>query len=416
MIIERKIYLDKLIERKHNGPVKIVTGIRRCGKSFLLNELFAAHLRECGVDEDHIIRISLEGVPGIPFRDLSYTYNYIRARMLDERMYYVIIDEIQMIKDFGELLNGLLRFRNADVYVTGSNSKFLSSDIATEYRGRSDIIQMHPLRFSEFLSVYDGDRLDAWDDYFTYGGLPQVLTYTSDESKAEYLKNLFDLTYTRDVIERNNLKKEESLNELLDVISSGVGSYTNPYKLERTFKSELNEIFAHHQIDRYLNCLEEAYIISRAHRYDVKGKNYIGTPYKIYFEDVGLRNARLNFRQVEENHLMENILYNELRIRGYSVDVGVVEHFGKDKNGKTIRQEFEVDFVVNRGMERYYIQSAFALDTPEKIQQEKNSLRRINDSFKKIIVQKDYLKPKIDEDGIIRVGLMNFLLDDDILR
>ncbi len=415
MIIERNIYLDKLIERKHNGPVKIVTGIRRCGKSFLLNELFTAHLRECGVGEDHIIRISLEGVPGIPFRDLLYTYNYIRTRMLDDQMYYIIIDEIQMMTDFAELLNGLLRYRNADVYVTGSNSKFLSSDIATEFRGRGDIVQMHPLRFSEFLSAYDGDRLDAWDDYFTYGGMPQLLTYTSDESKAEYLKNLFDLTYTRDVMERNNLRKEEKLNDLLNVISSNVGSYTNPTKLERTFKSERNESFPHSQIDHYLDCLEEAYIISRAQRYDVKGKHYIGTPYKVYYEDVGLRNARLNFRQVEESHLMENILYNELRVRGYNVDVGIVKHYGKDKNGKTIRQEFEVDFVANRGMERYYIQSAFALDIPEKIQQEKNSLRRINDSFKKIIVQKDYLKPKFDDDGIVRVGLMNFLLDDDIL-
>jgi predicted AAA+ superfamily ATPase len=274
---------------------------------------------------------------------------------------------------------------------------------------------MHPLRFSEFLSAYDGDRLDAWDDYFTYGGMPQLLTYTSDESKAEYLKNLFDLTYTRDVMERNNLRKEEKLNDLLNVISSNVGSYTNPTKLERTFKSERNESFPHNQIDHYLDCLEEAYIISRAQRYDVKGKHYIGTPYKVYYEDVGLRNARLNFRQVEESHLMENILYNELRVRGYNVDVGIVKHYGKDKNGKTIRQEFEVDFVANRGMERYYIQSAFALDIPEKIQQEKNSLRRINDSFKKIIVQKDYLKPKFDDDGIVRVGLMNFLLDDDIL-
>lgn len=416
MIIERPLYLDKLIERKHNRLIKIVTGIRRCGKSFLLNELFVAHLLENGINKNHIIQISLEGAPGIPFRDLTHTFQTIQNHITDTDTYYVILDEIQMMDNFVELLNGLLHIKNVDVYVTGSNSRFLSSDIATEFRGRGDVIHLHPLRFSEFLSAYDGDRLDAWDDYFTYGGLPQLFTYSTEEAKAEYLKQLFDTTYTRDLIERNNLRNEGKLGDLLNVISSNIGSLTNPTKLERTFKSEKNESFSHSAINNYLDCLEDAFIISKAHRYNVKGKRYIGTPYKIYFEDIGLRNARLNFRQVEENHIMENILYNELRVRGYSVDVGVVERFEKDTNGKTIRKEYEVDFVVNRGSERYYVQSAFSMDTPTKIQQEKNSLKNIDDSFKKIIVQKDYLKPKIDDDGIIRVGLMNFLLDDDILR
>ena len=275
---------------------------------------------------------------------------------------------------------------------------------------------MHPLRFSEFLSAYEGDRLDAWDDYFTYGGMPQLFTYTTDEAKANYLRQLFDTVYTRDLVERNSIRNEEKLNELLDVISSNIGSFTNPTKLEKTFKSEKNESFSHSAIDHYIDCLEDAFIISKAQKYDLKGKRYIGTPYKIFFEDVGIRNARLNFRQIEENHIMENMLYNELHIRGYNVDVGVVEHFGKNKNGKTIRKEYEVDFVVNKASERYYIQSAFSVSDPEKLQQEKNSLKRIDDSFKKIIVQKDYLKPKTDEDGIIRIGLINFLLDDDILR
>ena len=416
MIIERTIYLEKLIERKHNRLIKIVTGIRRCGKSFLLNELFVSHLLESGVDENHIIRVSMEGVPGIPFRDPLHTFQFLKAQIVDEDMYYIIIDEVQMMDEFVELLNGLLQINNVDVYVTGSNSRFLSSDIATEFRGRGDVVQMHPLRFSEFLSAYDGDRLDAWDDYYTYGGLPQLFAYSSEESKVDYLKTLFDSAYSRDIIERNSLRSEEKLGDLLNVIASGIGSLTNPTKLERTFKSEKNESFSHSAIDNYLTCLEDAFIISRAQRYDVKGKRYIGTPYKIYFEDVGLRNARLNFRQIEENHIMENILYNELRIRGFNVDVGLVEHFEKDKNGKTVRKDYEVDFVANRGNERYYIQSAFSIEDPEKEQQEKNSLGNIKDSFKKIIVQKDYLKPRMDEDGIIRVGLLNFLLDDNILR
>ena len=415
-MIERKLYLDKLIERKQNRLIKIVTGIRRCGKSFLLNEIFVRHLLENGVHESHIIRISMEGASGIPFRDLSHTFQWIKDQMTDEDMYYIILDEVQMMDDFIELLNGLLLIKNADVYVTGSNSRFLSSDIATEFRGRGDVIQMHPLRFSEFLSAYDGDRLDAWDDYFTYGGLPQLFTYSTEESKADYLKTLFHATYTRDILERYQLRNEAKLNDLLNVISSSVGSFTSPSKLERTFRSEKNESFSHSAIDRYLDCLEDAFIISKVQKYDVKGKRYIGTPYKVYFEDVGLRNARLNFRQIEESHIMENILYNELRIRGYSVDVGAVEHFGKDKSGKTIRKGYEIDFVVNKGSERYYIQSAFAMDRAEKILQEKASLRNIEDSFRKIIVQKDYLKPKIDEDGIVRIGLMNFLLDDDVLR
>ena len=417
ILYKREIYLKKIRGfYDETEIIKVITGVRRCGKSFLLNVLFINHLLDSGVDKSHIISLSLEGAQGMPFRDLSYTFQYVTDLISDKKMYYIILDEIQMMDDFVELLNGLLQIKNVDVYVTGSNSRFLSSDIATEFRGRGDVIQMHPLRFAEFLSVYEGDRQDAWDDYFTYGGLPQLFTYSSEESKVDYLKNIFETTYKSDILERNKIRSEEKLDILLDVISSNIGSYTNPTKLEKTFKSEMKMNFSHTAIDSYLLCLEDAFIISKAHKYDIKGKRYIGTPYKIFFEDVGLRNARLNFRQIEENHIMENILYNELCIRGYNVDVGVVEHFGKDKNSKTIRKEYEVDFVVNRGSERYYIQSAFKIKNSLKEQQEKNSLENIDDSFKKIIVQKDYLKPKTDEDGIIRMGLMNFLLDDDVLR
>lgn len=414
MIIRRDLYLEKLIERKGNGLIKIVTGIRRCGKSFLLNNLFIEHLRTERVDDAHIIRLSLEGVANRRYRDPEFSYAYVTERIKDSQTHYIIIDEVQLMTDFVEVLNGFLQLQNVDVYVTGSNSRFLSSDIVTEFRGRGDVVRLHPLRFAEFATAY-ADQQEAWDDYFIYGGLPQVLTYRSKESKEAYLVDLFDTVYKRDMIDRNRLRGAENLDELLDVLASGVGSLTNPSKLEKTFRSVKNSAFSRSAIDRYISCLEDAFIVSKALRYDVKGKRYIETPYKVYFEDVGLRNARLNFRQVEENRLMENIIFNELRCRGFSVDVGLVESYSKNVDGLTVRKTHEIDFVVNRGSERYYIQSAYEIPDSEKMAQEKASLNRIGDSFKKIIVVRDYMKPRIDETGIVSVGLINFLLDDRIL-
>ena len=415
MIIRRDLYLKKLLERKHNRLVKIVTGLRRCGKSFLLNTLFIAELKNAGVADDHIIFLSLEGLMNSQYRDPEFTYQYIASLMKDSSMYYIIIDEIQMMDRFVEFLNSLILIPNADVYVTGSNSRFLSSDIATEFRGRGDVVQLHPLRFSEFLSAYDGDKLDAWDDYFIYGGMPQILSYQSNESKAQYLQQLFQNTYTRDLVERNKLRNENNLDELFNVIASATGSFTNPSKLEKTFRSVKQVSFPRATIDFYIRCMEDAFLVSKAQKYDVKGKQYIGTPYKIYFEDVGLRNARLNFRQTEENHIMENIIYNDLKARGFNVDIGVVEYFTKNNTGKTIRKDCEVDFIVNRGSQRVYIQSAYEIPDNAKMEQEKNSLRRINDSFRKIIITKDYMKPRTDDDGIIRMGIINFLLDDTMI-
>ena len=415
MIIRRDLYLKKLLERKHNRLVKIVTGLRRCGKSFLLNTLLVAELKNTGVADDHIICLSLEGLMNSQYRDPEFTYQHIASLMKDSSMYYIIIDEIQMMDRFVEFLNSLILIPNADVYVTGSNSRFLSSDIATEFRGRGDVVQLHPFRFSEFLSAYDGDKLDAWDDYFIYGGMPQILSYQSNESKAEYLQQLFQNTYTRDLVERNKLRNENNLDELFNVIASATGSFTNPSKLEKTFRSVKQVSFPRATIDFYIRCMEDAFLVSKAQKYDVKGKQYIGTPYKIYFEDVGLRNARLNFRQTEENHIMENIIYNDLKARGFNVDIGVVEYFTKNNTGKTIRKDCEVDFIVNRGSQRVYIQSAYEIPDNAKMEQEKNSLRRINDSFRKIIITKDYMKPRTDDDGIIRMGIINFLLDDTMI-
>lgn len=415
MIIRRDLYLKKMLERKHNRLVKIVTGLRRCGKSFLLNTLLVAELKNTGVADDHIICLSLEGLMNSQYRDPEFTYQHIASLMKDSSMYYIIIDEIQMMDRFVEFLNSLILIPNADVYVTGSNSRFLSSDIATEFRGRGDVVQLHPLRFSEFLSAYDGDKLDAWDDYFIYGGMPQILSYQSNESKAEYLQQLFQNTYTRDLVERNKLRNENNLDELFNVIASATGSFTNPSKLEKTFRSVKQVSFPRATIDFYIRCMEDAFLVSKAQKYDVKGKQYIGTPYKIYFEDVGLRNARLNFRQTEENHIMENIIYNDLKARGFNVDIGVVEYFTKNNTGKTIRKNCEVDFIVNRGSQRVYIQSAYEIPDNAKMEQEKNSLRRINDSFRKIIITKDYMKPRTDDDGIIRMGIINFLLDDTMI-
>ena len=415
MRIARNLYMQRLVQRKHNGLVKIVTGLRRCGKSYLLNELFVQHLLDTGVRRNQIISLTLEGIENRRYRDPAQAYEHICGQLKDPSlMHYVIIDEVQMMEDFFEVLSSLMHKPNVDVYVTGSNSRVLSSDIATEFRGRGDVIRIHPLRFSEFATVYE-DRQEAWDDFIVYGGMPQVLSYPTAQAKQEYLINLFATTYTRDLIERHGIRRESSLEELLNVLASGIGSLTNPTKLERTFASEAHQDLARATIERYISCLEESFLVTHSKRYDVKGRRYIGSPYKIYFEDVGLRNARLEFRQIEENHLMENILFNDLRARGYSVDVGVVEEFGKSVEGKTVRRTYEIDFVVNRGSERFYIQSALRMDSAAKALQEKASLRRIPDSFKKIIVVGGYMKPRIDDDGIVRVGIINFLMDDSLL-
>lgn len=409
-IIERKNYLDKLILRKGNGLIKILTGIRRCGKSYILDPIFKNHLVDSGVKKDHIIKIDLDEIVNEKYLDPHELNNYVESLIKDDDMYYVLIDEIQKVKNFEAVLNGFLHKRNLDVYVTGSNSRFLSSDIVTEFRGRGDEIRIYPLSFSEFVSAFDGDKYEAWNEYVTYGGMPLILKQKTEEQKSKYLTNLFELTYMKDIIDRNNIDKDDVLDSLINILSSSVGSLTNPQKIYNTFISNGITDISKNTIISYVDYLLDSFLIEKVERYDVKGKKYIQTPQKYYFADVGLRNARLNFRQQEENHLMENIIYNELLIRGYNVDVGVVEVREKDT-----RKQLEVDFVCNQGSKRYYIQSALNLDTPEKTLQESKSLNNIGDSFKKIIVVKDNIKLWRNDDGILIIGIQEFLLNKDSL-
>ena len=381
MIIQRNSYLNKLISRKQNGLIKVVTGVRRCGKSFLLFNLFHNHLVNSGVDEDHIIEIALDDRSNKNLRDPDNMLSFVKEKIRDNAMYYIILDEIQMLDEFEDVLNSFLHIRNADVYVTGSNSRFLSSDVITEFRGRGDEIRVHPLSFREYVSAYQGTVDEAWEEYYTYGGLPLILTRNDDEEKSEYLISLFQKVYLTDIIDRHGINNSEELNELVDILSSAIGSLTNPLKLSNTFKSMKNKDISDKTINCYLDYLTDAFLLSKAVRYDIKGKKYINSPSKYYFEDIGLRNARLNFRQTEENHIMENIIYNELRIRGYRVDVGVIEKFERNADGKIVRKLLEVDFIATKGSEKYYIQSAFALDTPEKREQEERPLNTIGDSF-----------------------------------
>ena len=415
MLIHRRRYLQKLIDRIGNHLVKVITGPRRSGKSFLLFTLFRNYLIEQGIPKDHIIEAALDDEEHEELLDRHRLGAYIRARITDSGQYYILLDEIQEVDGFERVLNGLLRIPNADVYVTGSNSTLLSSEISTIFKDRGDEIRVYPLSFSEFMSVYDGPRSEGWDEYFMYGGLPLVLSYRNPEDKAEYLRRLFEKTYLTDIVERHGIRNVDELGELVNILASAIGSYTNPLKLEKTFKSVKQIDFNHQTINRYIEYLEDAFLISRALRYDVKGKKYINTPFKFYFEDIGLRNARLNFRQAEETHIMENIIYNELRIRGCAVDVGMIEKYGKDA-GKTVKNTYEVDFVANRGSRRYYIQSALTLSDAQKTEQETRSLREIQDSFKKMIVIKDDVKPRHNEDGITIIGLWNFLLDENSLE
>lgn len=416
MDIKRNKYLNDLINRMHNGMIKVVTGIRRCGKSYLLFTIFKKYLLQQGVSESHIIAIELDQRKNKKYRDPDTILDYIESLIEDDEQYYIMLDEVQMLQEFEEVLNSLLHIRNADIYVTGSNSKFLSKDVITEFRGRGDEIHIYPLTFKEFMEAYDGDMYHGWAEYVVYGGLPLTVTMKTEEQKINYLTNLFKETYLKDIIERHHIEKTQELEDLVNILASAIGSLTNPPKIEVTFKSEIQSTISLNTIRQYIEYLEDAFIINKANRYNVKGRKYIGTPLKYYFEDVGLRNARLGFRQVEETHLMENIIYNELRSRGYSVDVGVVEKRGTDENGKEYKNQLEIDFVANLGSKRYYIQSAFSMPTEEKRIQEKASLVNINDSFKKIIVVKDVINVTRDEDGITTMSIYDFLLKENSLE
>ena len=414
--VKRDLYLNKLIERKENGSIKVITGIRRCGKSYLLFNLYYNYLLSIGVDKSRIIAIPLDDEEHEELLDSKNLGAYIKEQIKDDHIYYVFLDEVQLCKGFEGVLNGLNRRPNLDIYVTGSNSKFLSSDILTEFRGRGDEVRVYPLSFSEYLSAYHGDKYYAWLDYYTYGGLPLILTRKTDELKSKYLSDLFEKVYMDDITERNNLYSDNVMDSLVNILASAVGSLTNPTKLANTFISNGIKKVSDKTIHAYIGHLLDAFMISKAQRYDIKGKKYISTPCKYYFTDVGLRNARLNFRQQEENHIMENIIYNELLVRGFNVDVGLVEHKVKDESGRKTQKQFEVDFVCNKGNQRYYIQSAFYIPDNEKMQQEQNSLIHIRDSFKKIIILKDNTKVWRNEEGIVIMGMLDFLLNQNSLE
>ncbi len=416
MEVKRDYYLSELISREKNGLIKIITGLRRAGKTYLLFNLFYKYLINKGVKKDHIIDIALDDRTYKELRNPDNMLKYIKDKIVDDNLYYILIDEVQLMDEFEDVLNSLMHIRNADIYVTGSNSRFLSTDVITEFRGRGDEVHVFPLSFREYYSVYDGSVYQAWDDYYNYGGMPFILSCNTKKRKEDYLKSLFESVYISDILERHKkIKNKDELDELLDILSSSIGSFTNPTKLSNTFKSKKNKILSDKTISKYIEYFQDSFLINKARRYDIKGKNYINSPYKYYFEDIGLRNARLNFRQNEENHIMENIIYNELRIRGYNVDIGIVTNNEKNKNGNTIRKNYEVNFVVTQGDNKYYIQLALNLDTEQKSLQEKKSLININDSFKKIIIVKDDIKPRKDDNGITIMGIFSFLLDDNSL-
>lgn len=416
MEINRDNYLNQLILRKNNGMIKIITGIRRCGKSYLLFRLFKKHLLESGVASDHIIEIALDGIESEELRDPKSCYKYIKETMKDGGNYYLLLDEVQFMPRFEEVLNSLLRISNIDVYVTGSNSKFLSSDIVTEFRGRGDEVRIYPLSFAEYYSAYSGDYDDAWNEYMIYGGLPQVTHFSDERQKGEYLKNIFANVYLKDVVERNRIQNMDELGTLVDILASGIGSPTNPTKISNTFISVGGRSYTNKTISTHIDYLLDAFLISKASRYDIKGRKYVGANIKYYFTDIGLRNARLNFRQQEPTHIMENIVYNELLVRGYNVDVGMVEIYGKNKEGKRVRKQLEVDFVVNQGSLRYYIQVAYDMTSEEKQKQEFNSFRNIPDSFKKIVIVSGTAKPWRNEEGFVIISMKYFLLHADSLE
>ncbi len=415
MEIKRDRYLQQLIESRQNGFVKIITGIRRCGKSYLLNVLFYHYLLENGVGDDHIIRVDLEDRMNKDLRDPDAMLHYVHDRIKDNKIYYIIIDEVQLMDEFVDVLNSFLHINNADTYVTGSNSHFLSSDIPTEFRGRGETIHVYPLSFSEFYSAIGGDKQEAWREYYTYGGLPLIQSFDTEQKKINYLKDLFETVYLADIIERHKIKNENEMRELVLILASSIGSPCNPTKLSNTFRSLKNVKIGSQTISNYLNFFVESFLLKKAIRYDIKGKKYINTLSKYYFTDIGLRNAILDMRQQEETHIMENIIYNELISRGYRVDVGMSEIKKQDKDGKWIRIQLEVDFLANFGSKKYYIQSALSIPNKEKEIQESRSLTSINDSFKKIIVVKDHIMPRRNEKGILTIGLFDFLLKEDSL-
>lgn len=416
MEIKRNIHLNRIIARKGNGMIKVITGMRRCGKSYLLFTLFHNYLLEQGVDEQHIIKVDMEDRRNAALRNPDALLNYIDSRMTDSQQYYILLDEVQLVAEFEDVLNSYLKITNADVYVTGSNAKFLSKDVITEFRGRGDEIRITPLSFQEFMSAKEGNREDLLNEYLTYGGLPQVVTMDEIERKVEYLKNLFTHTYIRDIKERYEIKKDDDLEELINLVASNIGNLTNPTKLENCFKSVKQSCLSKDTIKNYIDLMQNAFIIEKSIRFDIKGKKYIDTPSKYYFTDLGLRNARLNFRQTEFTHLLENAIYNELRLRGYSVDVGQIPIFTIREDGKRQRSTLEVDFVCNLGYKRCYIQSAYALPTEDKMKQEFNSLLRIKDSFKKIVIVGTPTPTYQNEEGILTMNIYDFLMNPDSLN
>ena len=415
MEIERNYYLNKLITKKENHLIKIVTGIRRCGKSYLLDPIFKNYLLENGVDEKHIIKLELDSIENEEYTDEKVLYEYVINIVIDNNTYYIILDEIQKVDNFESVLNGFLRKPNLDVYVTGSNSKFLSSDIITEFRGRGDEVKVYPLSFSEFMSVYDDNEVKGLDEYINYGGLPLITTFKTREEKIDYLNYQKDNVYINDVVERNDIRNDDELKTLIEIISSSIGSLTNPTKLYNTFVSKGNKSITNKTISLYLKYLEEAFLIEKSKRFDVKGKKYIETPSKYYFVDIGIRNSLINFRQLERTHIMENIIYIELRRRGFNVDVGLVEK-RSIKNGKKDYKQLEVDFVANKGSDKYYIQSAYSIEDNNKKEQEVQSLLNVGDNFKKIVIVYDYFIKWQDEDGIIYMSLYDFLLNENSLK
>lgn len=415
MEIKRDRYLNLLISKKHNGLIKVITGMRRCGKSYLLFTLFKDYLLSEGIEKSHIIEIAFDAYENKQYRDPDVLYPYLKEQLKDDGMYYVLLDEVQLLGEFEAILNSLTRMKNVDVYVTGSNARFLSKDVITEFRGRGDEVHMYPLSFAEFMSVYPGTKQDGWNEYMLYGGLPLVLSFTTPDQKIAFLKSLFEETYISDIVGRHNIRNKAELEELLNILSSAIGSLTNPEKLAATFRSVKNKKISSNTIKKYIEYLCDSFLIDSVVRYDVKGKKYIDTPVKYYFTDMGLRNARLNFRQLEETHSMENIIFNELKIRGFNVDVGVIMHYDTNEKGNSIRKHLEIDFVCNKGSKRYYIQSAYAIPDQAKMEQEQRSLMLTGDFFKRIIITKDTPAPYYNENGVLIMSVYDFLLDENSL-
>lgn len=415
MEIKRNHYLNILISKKNNGLIKVITGMRRCGKSYLLFTLFKEYLLKEGVDEKHIIEIAFDTFENKHLRDPYVLYPYLKEQIKDESMYYVLLDEVQLLEDFESILNSLIRMKNVDVYVTGSNARFLSKDVITEFRGRGDEVHMYPLSFAEFMSVYKGAKQDGWNEYMLYGGIPLVLDFSTPDQKITFLKTLFEETYISDIVGRHNIRNKAELEELLNILSSAICSLTNPVKLSATFQSVKKKNISNVTIKRYIDYLCDAYLIDSAIRYDVKGRKYIDTPVKYYFTDMGLRNARLNFRQIEETHSMENIIFNELKMRGFNVDVGVIMQYGTNEKGNSVRKQLEIDFVCNKGSKRYYIQSAYAIPDRAKMEQEQRSLMLTGDFFKRMIITKDTPAPYYNESGVLIMSVYDFLLNENSL-